>query len=195
MVLLKIAVKDNKLIKVKDTLMIEDTINGIKCNFEFRSDWSTLKKTVVFARGHIYPATQNPQTISTVLDNNDECIVPPEIVSEKGEFSIGLFGENDDARIVTNWLYYKTKLGCYDVGITPNPPTPTEYDQILEVLNHKSDIGHTHTADEVGADIKGAAMNAENNAKAYTDQMIRSILDFIDDGVVILDAGEIIERS
>ena len=64
MVLLKIAVKNNKLIKVKDTLMIEDAINGIKCQFEFRSDWSALKTTAVFARGHIYPATENPQTIS-----------------------------------------------------------------------------------------------------------------------------------
>lgn len=64
MVLLKIAIKDNKLMKVRNTLMIEDTINGIRCNFEFRSNWSNLKPLVVFARGHIYPATKNTQTIS-----------------------------------------------------------------------------------------------------------------------------------
>ena len=50
MVLVKIAVQDNKLIKVRDTLMIEDTINGIKCAIEFRTDWSGLQKTIVFAR-------------------------------------------------------------------------------------------------------------------------------------------------
>lgn len=144
MVLLKIAVKNNKLIKVKDTLMIEDTINGIRCQFEFRSDWSALEATVVFARGHIYPATKDPKTIPALLDDNNECIVPPEIISERGEFSIGLFGENDDGRIVTNWLYYKTQLGCYDVATPPNPPTPTEYDRILGALNNKSDIDHTH---------------------------------------------------
>lgn len=144
MVLLKIAVKDNKLIKVKDTLMIEDTINGIKCQFEFRSDWSNLKPTVVFARGHIYPATTNPQTIPAFLDDNNECIVPPEIISESGEFSIGIFGENDTTRIVTNWLYYKTRWGCYDVGVAPNPPTPSVYEEILAALNNKSDVDHTH---------------------------------------------------
>jgi hypothetical protein len=144
MVLLKIAVKDNKLIKVKDTLMIEDTINGIRCQFEFRSDWSALNTTVAFARGHIYPSTEDPQTIPALLDVNNECIVPPEIISERGEFSIGLFGENNDGRIVTNWLYYKTQLGCYDVLTPPNPPTPSEYDKILGALNNKSNIEHKH---------------------------------------------------
>ena len=144
MVLLKIAVKNNELIKVRDTLMIEDTVNGIRCQFEFRCDWSALETKVVFARGHIYPATQNPQTIPALLDDNNECIVPPEIVSERGEFSIGLIGENDQTRIVTNWLYYKTQLGCYDAITPPNPPTPSEYDKILGALNNKSDIGHKH---------------------------------------------------
>lgn len=144
MVLLKIAVKDNKLIKVRDRLMIEDTVNGIKCHFEFRSDWSTFKKTVVFARGHVYPATKNIQTIPAFLDDNNECVVPPEIISERGEFSIGLIGENDDVRIVTHWLYYKTQLGCYDVLTPPNPPTPSEYEKILGALNNKSDIDHKH---------------------------------------------------
>ena len=144
MVLLKIAVKDNKLIKVRDRLMIEDTVNGIKCQFEFRSDWSALKTTVAFARGHVHPATENPQTIPAFLDDNNECIVPPEIISERGEFSIGLIGENDDTRIVTHWLYYKTKLGCYAALTPPNPPTPSEYEKILGALNNKSDIDHKH---------------------------------------------------
>lgn len=181
MVLLKIAVKNNKLIKVRDRLMIEDTINGIKCHFEFRSDWSNLKPTVVFARGHIYPTTLNPQTIPASLDNNNECIVPPEIVSEKGEFSIGLFGENDTTRIVTDWLYYKTKWGCYDAGIAPNPPTPSAYEQILGALNNKSEINHIHneyvTREEIDELIK------ENVSKA-TDEFLSS---------VSFDAGKIIQ--
>ena len=183
MVLLKIAVKDNKLIKVRDRLMIEDTINGIKCHFEFRSGWSDLNPTVVFARGHIYPTTLNPKTISASLDNNNECIVPPEIVSENGEFSIGLFGENDTTRIVTDWLYFKTKWGCYDVGVSPNPPTPNVYEQILGTLNNKSDIGHIHdvyvTRDEVNELIKEKVSEA-------TDEFLNA---------VSFDAGNIIERS
>ena len=165
MVLLKIAVKDNKLIKVRDTLMIEDTINGIKCHFEFRSDWSSLNPTVVFARGHIYPTTINPQTIPASLDNNNECIVPPEIVSESGEFSIGLFGENDTTRIVTDWLYYKTKPGCYDAGIAPNPPVPSVYEQILGALNNKSDINHVHNEYVTNAEMTVAI----EDIKKYVD--------------------------
>lgn len=183
MVLLKIAVKDNKLIKVRDRLMIEDTINGIKCHFEFRSDWSNLNPAVVFARGHIYPATKNPQTITASLDNNNECIVPPEIVSDAGEFSIGLFGESGMNRIVTDWLYYKTSPGCYNAGIAPNPPTPTVYDQILGALNNKSEVNHIHTEyitrEEIDELIK-------ENVSKVTD-------DFFDS--ISFDAGKIIERS
>lgn len=182
MVLLKIAVKDNKLIKVRDTLMIEDTINGVKCHFEFRSDWSSLKPTVVFARGHIYPATQNPQIISASLDDNNECIVPPEIISESGEFSIGLFGENDDTRIVTGWLYYKTRWGCYDAGIAPNPPTPSVYEQILGAINDKSDIGHTHSEYITYEE-------SDELIEKSVSQALDEVLDFS------LDAGVIIERS
>lgn len=170
MVLLKIAVKDNKLIKVKDTLMIEDTINGIKCQFEFRCDWSALKTQVVFARGHIYPATKNPQTIPALLDDNNECIVPPEVISERGEFSIGLVGENDNTRIVTNWLYYKTQLGCYNAITPPNPPTPSEYDKILAALNNKSETSHTHDeyiTDEEAQELTRHILDIlENNIKA-----------------------------
>ena len=183
MVLLKIAVKDDKLIKVSDRLMIEDTINGIKCRFDFRSDWSSLKKKVVFARGHIYPATKDPHTISASIDNKNECVVPPEIVSEKGEFSIGLFGENDDTRMVTNWLYYKTKFGCYDAGIAPNPPAPNVYESILGALNNKSEVNHTHeefiTKKEANELIKASVLNA-------AESLLSS---------VSLDAGNIIERS
>lgn len=168
MVLLKIAVKDNKLIKVRDTLMIEDTINGIKCQFEFRSDWSALETKVVFARGHIYPATENPHTIPASLDDNNECIVPPEIISERGEFSIGLIGENDNTRIVTHWLYYKTKLGCYDAITPPNLPTPSEYDKILAALNNKSDINHKH--DEYATDEEVQEL-AEYLLEAFKNNM------------------------
>lgn len=167
MVLLKIAVKDDKLIKVRDRLMIEDTINGIKCHFEFRSGWNNLKPTVAFARGHIYPATENPQTIPAFLDDNNECIVPPEIISERGEFSVGLIGENDDTRIVTHWLYYKTQLGCYDAITPPNPPTPSEYDKILGVLNNKSEINHTHdeyiTDEEMNAALEDVKQHIDTN--------------------------------
>ena len=167
MVLLKIAVKDDKLIKVRDRLMIEDTVNGIKCHFEFRSDWSVLKTTVAFARGHIYPATKNPQTITASLDDNNECIVPPEIISERGEFSIGLFGESNDTRIVTNWLYYKTQFGSYDVCTPPNPPTPSEYDRILGALNNKSDINHTHDEYTTGEEVQEYVLKIlEDNIKA-----------------------------
>ena len=186
MVSLKIAVKDNKLIKVKDTMMIEDTINGVKCHFEFRSDWSNLKSTIVFARGHIYPCTEDPKTIPAFLDENNECIVPPEIISESGEFSIGLFGESDAKNIVTNWLHYKTKWGCYDVGVAPNPPTPSAYDKILTALQDKSDKDHNHD------DIYMKQEDADEVINDHATQIIKDVLNISND-IGYIDAGSIID--
>ena len=188
MVILKIAVKDTKLIKVRDTLMIEDTINGIKCHFEFRSDWGALNPTVVFARGHIYPCHDNPQTISVILDNNNECVIPPEIISESGKFSIGLFGENDTTRIVTNWLYYKTQWGCYDAGINSNPPTPSVYDRILTTLQNKSDKNHAH--DDIYMKQEDVGIIVDE----IVSQTVKDILKISND-IGYMDAGTITERS
>ena len=187
MIELKIAVKDNKLIKVRDTLLIEDTINNIRCCFEFRSGWDNEVPKVVFVKGHIYPATKNPQSITVELENN-ACVVPPEIIASNGEFSVGLFGESNSGTVVTNWLYYKTRWGCYDIGISPNPPAPSEYDQVIKALGNKSDINHIHeeyvTDDEMAEalsgkqdvisddiyDRYGAADAALKDAKEYTDE-------------------------
>ena len=241
MILVKIAVKDNRLIKVRDTLMIEDTINAIKCQFEFRTDWSQLNPKVIFAKGHITPATKDVQTISLQLDENNECVIPREIISERGYFSIGMCGESADKIIPTNWLYYSIKGGCYEAGITINPPTKTVYDKIIEGLNNKSDINHTH--DEIyytkeqadnkyltehqdlseyvkkgevlmpdvvdnlvtnapdkplsaaqGVVLDAKILQSEQTLKQYINETIKQALNTRDDGIAILDAGEIIKE-
>ena len=47
--------------------------------------------------------------------------------------------------------------------------------QINNAVANKSDIGHTHTAAEVGADAKGAADNALSEAKDYTEQGLANL--------------------
>lgn len=49
-------------------------------------------------------------------------------------------------------------------------------DQIADAMASKSDIGHTHTAAQVGADPSGSAATALTNAKSYTDTKISALI-------------------
>lgn len=62
-------------------------------------------------------------------------------------------------------------------------------EQISTAISSKSDVGHTHTASEVGADASGSAASALTSAKSYTDT---KIADLINSAPTTLDTlGEI----
>ena len=139
-----LAATHGKLTKVKDALAVEGTINALKVGFQFRtSDWDNTTKTVVFVRGRATPSTTNADITYVMLGENNECYVPSEILNSN-MFSVGVFGTYDDYRIVSNWMCYKITDGCYADGSTPIDPSSTIYEQIISMLNNKSDVSHNH---------------------------------------------------
>lgn len=139
-----LAATHGKLTKVKDALAVEGTINALKVGFQFRTpDWDNTTKTVVFVRGRATPSTTNADTTYVMLDENNECYVPSEILNSS-MFSVGVFGTYDDYRIVSNWMCYKITDGCYADGSTPIDPSSTIYEQIISILKNKSNINHKH---------------------------------------------------
>lgn len=140
-----LAATHGKLTKVRDCLLIEDSINSIQCQFEFRtSDWDNTNKTAVFFRGWATPSTPSEDTVYVILDENNTCNIPPEILSKGKLFSVGVFGSSDDYRIVSNWMYYKIKDGCFAEGNEPLNPGSILYEQIVSMLTNKSNIDHKH---------------------------------------------------
>lgn len=141
-----LAATHSKLTKVRDPLIVEGTVNALKVEFQFRTtDWDSTIKTAVFVRGRATPSTSNADLIHVTLDENNECDVPSEILVPNGHFSVGVFGVGTDHTIPSNWMYYHTADGCYTSGgNTPIDTTPSLYEQILKILQNKSDIGHDH---------------------------------------------------
>lgn len=140
-----LAVTHAKLSKVRDALAVEGTINALQVGFQFRTpDWDNTTKTVVFVRGRATPSTTNADTTYRILDENNECDVPPEMLAQNGMFSVGIFGVRDNYRIVSNWMCYRITDGCYADGSTPIDPSLTIYEQIISMINNKSSIGHNH---------------------------------------------------
>ena len=184
-----LAATHGKLTKVRDCLLIEDSINPIQCQFEFRtSDWDNTSKTAVFVRGWATPSTPSADMIVVMLDENNECTVPHEVLNKGIAFSVGVFGSSDGYRIVSNWMYYKIKDGCFAEGSSPIDPSPTVYEQILEALKNKSNVGHNHDeryytkeeSDELLDDIESAytdAIIAEKNRAEGIESGLRGDID------------------
>lgn len=140
-----LAATHGKLSKVKDTLLTEGAINSIKCEFKFRtSDWDNTAKTAVFVRGRANASTPQADHIYVVLDNDNTCDIPAEVLCQNGYFSVGVFGVNGTYRMVSNWMIYRVFDGCYADGSTPSVTTPDVYEQVLIALNNKSNVGHNH---------------------------------------------------
>lgn len=148
-----IGIKHNVASAVRTIVSTTGTVNTLMCRFEFRTtDWVNRIKKVVFQnlRDHLEDSEKNKYVFP--LDENNECFIPAEILSNKGEFLIGVFGtDTDGSRLVTNMIPFKCEQGCYGAGVAPTPITPSEYDELMQLINKKQNqliAGNGITIDE-----------------------------------------------
>ena len=199
-----LAVKHSKLIKVRDASFTEGAV-GLKMEFQFRTpDWDNKTKIAVFVRGRATPSTPSADITYAYLDENDECEIPPEMLADTKMFSAGVYGyegeiaTDDYLRIVSNWMCYRVNDGCYADGSTPAVPSQNTYDQIMDILKTKSDVGHDHderyyTREEV-ENIVRYLMPKPISVTIYADKWVQDA----DDRwyqVVTVDNAVITERS
>ena len=185
-----LAATHGKLTKVRDTLAIEDSINSLKVEFQFRTtDWDNTIKTAQFVRGCATPSTPEDEIISVLLDENNECNVPHEVLENKGMFSVGVWGVNGTFRIPSNWMYYRIADGCFAQGSTSLEPTPSVYEQILTTLGNKSDSGHNHDDRYLQPDdlpnVPVQSVNKKIGDVVLTAEDIGAFANMVDDGVQV----------
>lgn len=121
---LNFRVKHQNITRMDLIKIVSGSQNYVKAKFNFSSDWNGITtKTVRFSC--------NDENYDVIL-NNDECLVPWEIIAESGYFDVSVFGGSlitvDVARV------YVTESG-YAKGGSPIPPTPSVYEQIIDKLN------------------------------------------------------------
>lgn len=158
----------------------------LTAKFTFSDDWNGTTKTAVFSR--------NSLVFNQILDNNGECKVPHDIIIANGAV-ISVFGTDGTKRITTTPLFVRIDSSGYIEGNTPEPPTPTVYEQIIGKLDEvKSDIPDVplwalepdkpeYTASEVGAlpdttiipDVPTWAMRPEK--PIYTAEEVNALPD------------------
>lgn len=133
------------------TDIFENTINFIKCVFEFLSeDWNNTIKTAYFHNGKM------EKPVSQILKNN-ECEIPPEVLTGKGLIYFSVVGEKENYRITSSPVSFFNNSTVF--GGEPPNPTPSQYMQII-ALSEKA----VKTAQQVQADADSGKFNGATGA-------------------------------
>lgn len=93
--------------------------------FSFCAQWDGFVKTAVFWRTEHEP-------YHVLLDENNTCTIPYEVLTKDGRFYFGVFGVNAGyERRTSEVLTYLVAKGAITEGTQPSDPTPEIYDRLL----------------------------------------------------------------
>lgn len=120
----------NQVINRIDTFKpVAASKNYLLAHFDFLTDEWNDTVTAIF--------TKNDKSYNMLLDTNNECLVPWELLTEGGDIYVSCFCDN---LVTTN----KSRVSITDTGYmedTENsePPTPNIYDQITNQFQELKD--------------------------------------------------------
>ena len=154
--------KNNIKVTERETIT-SGSVNAFECEFVFSDDWDILQRTVSFKA--------DDTVISVMLDNNNRCIIPWEVLATPDvELYVGVVGygdmgteaKEDDITLPTIWAYLGTIVHGTNDGEDPTPPTPGVYEQIMiklaDLEANKQDKITGKQGQVVGFDANGNAI-------------------------------------
>lgn len=172
---------DQRLVVTNDPLVASGGRNEDEIAFSFCPLWEGFGKTAVFYR-----------TIEDVYNSpivDDRCVIPAEVLAEKGVIYFGVFGVNDDTTRTSEVIKYNVVQGA-QLGKEPAEPTPDIYSQLMtrlgDVDQQLKDIENKLNPEGVGAVSKsgdtmtGALTTTGLNVtpgNKYPTTMLRAIAD------------------
>ena len=124
--ILRIDCVDQRLFVAYDPLIASGGVNEDIIKFNFCPLWDGFGKTAVFYR--------NLSEVYHAAVSGDECPIPAEVLTEKGEFYFGVFGSKGDATRTTEVIKYSVAQGAMIPGTAPAAPTPDIYAQIMSAV-------------------------------------------------------------
>lgn len=157
------SITNQHITRTDSEIVVADSRNYLNATFSFSSDWDDVAaKTAVFKHG---------EEAYTVILNNNACLVPHEVI-KSGHFNVSVFGGN---RITVDIARVDVYPSGYEEGQTPEDPTPSVYEQIIEDLEARPEVAvneplqggeHDATSIRVGEELfkiptGGSGGNAE----------------------------------
>jgi hypothetical protein len=139
---------------VKRTLVTSQSQNYVQARFDLRSDDWTAPITAIFK------ADNDNNAYSILLDKDNACIIPWEVLKNAGTVNVSAFcGDRHTANIAQFTVVQSGYTECE----MPSEPTPTVYEQILKNFEGKQD--RLIAGD--GIKINGNVISAVDAKSAY----------------------------
>lgn len=127
MTYIEVDCQDQDLTVVDAPLIASGDVLTDKVHFTFCPKWDGFAKTAVFYRDGV-------DNLEVLIDENNECIIPKEVLQEEGTFYFGVFGIKDNSVKTSEVMRYRVKHGAVSGTVAPEP-TPDIYTQIMSRMS------------------------------------------------------------
>ena len=122
-------------------------------HFNFPDSWNGYTKKAVFKNGDI---TVNVflNADETICTGEDECLVPNEVIKDP-QFTVSVLGVMGESRATSAEAVIKVTASGYTEGYFPENPTPTEYEQLINLVTDTKQIAESVRDDADNGVFKG----------------------------------------
>jgi hypothetical protein len=156
-------VKNQSLYLTTRGRVVADSQGYLGAKFTFTDDWNGTVKVAQFKRGDLF--------YSILLDSNDECTIPWEVLVDEGEFICNVFGnntQNSANKIITvNPVTVPVDASGLTAGELPDEPTEGVDGQVLyEIYRYAEEAAASASAAASSATLaQGYAGSAASSAQ------------------------------
>ena len=125
-------VSENNILSVNGSA-VSDSVKFVKIHFSFPKTWDGFTKTVTFKNADIKCSVLLNEK-NELCTGTDECYIPFEVLKIPA-FTFAVYGISEDRKATTSWATIRVLKGC-GAGDKPSKPTPTDYEQLISLLNN-----------------------------------------------------------
>ncbi len=133
--------------------IVSDSVLYEKMKFILPEDWENKSVTAVFKNGD--------KILSIILNEDDslctgenECYIPHEVIKAP-QFTVSAFATFDKSIITSTAAVVKVLQSGYGEGDKPSEPTPTEYEQIINLVEETKNLAQSVRDDADNGKFKG----------------------------------------
>ena len=150
--MINVDIENNGQVVVYGTT-ITDSARSEKIHFNFPDSWNGYVKKALFKNGE--------KTVGvflnadkTICRGEDECFIPHEVIKAP-QFTVSVFGVSGDSRVTSAEAIIKVAESGYTKGDFPTNPSPTEYEQLLNIAAETKKIAQSVRTDADNGNFKG----------------------------------------
>ena len=150
--MIRIEIKNNgSVCGFEDT--VSDSVMHETVSFKFPKEWDGYAKTAVFRYDTaVYNIPLGADEEMCISDT--ECYIPREVIKAPG-FTVSAFAVKDNSRATAMQTLVNVEESGYSLGDAPGEPTPTEYEQLINLAMETKEVAESVREDADNGVFKG----------------------------------------